>query len=154
EVSKTAGAVHYRLHHFDEAIRHWWRAIDLMPSDLSSAAILISAHLALADTEGARRAAEITLERAERSLGFNRNDGAAMGYSPFPLAALGRAEQAKERMENALLVDPDNLTMRYNFACALMLHAKDVEATLGLLGPYFASASLSQVNYAKIDPDF
>ena len=57
-------------------------------------------------------------------------------------------------MERALLVDPDNLTMRYNFVCALANHLNDKEAALEMLGPAFEKMGIGLVNHAKIDPDF
>lgn len=45
-----------------------------------------------------------------------------MLYNAYALAALSEAERAKARMSHALLIDPDNFNMRYNFACALSVH--------------------------------
>ena len=38
-------------------------------------------------------------------------------------------------MNRALLIDPDNLKMRYNFACELT--GRDIDAALEMLGPVF-----------------
>ena len=54
----------------------------------------------------------------------------------------------------ALLVDPDNLNMRYNFACTLVIHLPDHEAALDLLEPFFEQTAQGFLNHAKIDPDF
>ena len=37
-------------------------------------------------------------------------------------------------MSRALLIDPDNLLMRYNFACALATSLGDPDAALDMLG--------------------
>ena len=57
--------------------------------------------------------------RAEKAVAQDRSNGNAMGVGVAALAALGEADRAKDWMRRALLIDPDNLMMRYNFACAL-----------------------------------
>ena len=42
-----------------------------------------------------------------------------MSFGAGGLAALGETDRAREWMERAMLIDPDNLNMRYNFACML-----------------------------------
>ena len=75
------------------------------------------------------------------------------GYSAYALAALGEGERAKSRMDRALLIDPENYNMRYNFGCALCTYLKDKEASLNMLGPVFETATDSFLPYIKADPD-
>ena len=56
-------------------------------------------------------------------------------------------------MERALLIDPENFNMRYNFACALCTFLTDKEAALAMLGPVFARITDSFLPYVKADPD-
>src|SRR5262249_41018752 len=81
------------------------------------------------------------------------DNGSAMGYGVGALAALGEAERAKEWAERALLLDPDNMNMRYNFACTLIVELHDYEAALDLLEPGFEKLRIEAVNWAKTDPD-
>ncbi len=99
------------------------------------------------------RAAQITLDRVEKVLAQNQNDGAAIGHGSNALAVLGNSERAKEWMNRALLLDPDNLTMRYNFACALATYLKEPDAAVSMLEPFFANVSISLLAHGKIDPD-
>ena len=46
------------------------------------------------------------------------NNATAMGFGALALATLGEGERAKEWINRALLIDPDNMNARYNFACA------------------------------------
>src|SRR5205823_6873746 len=108
---------------------------------------------ALGNSQAARRAAEITLARAEKILAQDQNNGAVTGWGVGALAVLGEAERAKEWISRALLIDPDNMHMRYNFACALASDRKGKETSLELLGPVFAKISMSLLNHAKVDPD-
>ena len=70
-----------------------------------------------------------------------------------PLAALGERERAKEWMHRALLVDPDNMNMRYNFACAAASNLKETDEALDLIEPFLAVAPIDFVNHTKVDPD-
>ena len=76
-----------------------------------------------------------------------------MGHGSDALAVLGQRERAKDWMARALLIDPENMTMRYNFVCALANHLNDKEAALEMLGPAFEKMGAGLVNHAKIDPD-
>ncbi|HEX5264491.1 MAG TPA: hypothetical protein VFW13_13245, partial [Phenylobacterium sp.] len=69
------------------------------------------------------------------------------------LAALGERDRAKEWIEQALLIDPDNLNMRYNLACAVSVYLKDSELALAILEPFFAATSENFVRHAEVDPD-
>ena len=81
------------------------------------------------------------------------NNAAAVGYGASALAAQGEFKQFKERMKRALLLDPDNIKSRYNFACTLMAQLKETDAALELLGPVFERMAIGLLNHAKADPD-
>ncbi len=94
----------------------------------------------------------MALDRAEKILAQDENNGSAMGYGVTALAALGEGERAKEWIGRALLIDPDNMNMRYNFACALT-GLQETEAAIDILGPVFQTAYINRLNHAKVDPD-
>jgi len=87
-------------------------------------------------------------------LALDSSNGSALGHSAVALAALGQHERAKEWMERALLIDPDNTTMRYNFVCALANYLNDKDAALEMLRPILEQIGAGFVNHAKVDPDF
>ena len=118
EVNRSAGRLNYQLKRYEAAIRYFEKAADLMEADLNSASMLMSAYTVLGDVAGMRRAAQQVLKRAEAILVHDQNNSMVAGYSAYALAALGEGERAKARMERALLIDPSNFNMRYNFACA------------------------------------
>ena len=153
EVNRSAGRLNYQLHRLEEATRFYEKAAALMKTDLNSASILISCYTALGDAAGSRRAAELALERAEAVLEHDQNNSMVAGYSAYALAALGEGERAKARMQRALLIDPDNFNMRYNFGCALCMYLQDKEAALDMLGPIFDTITDTFLPYAKADPD-
>ncbi|MGH7016587.1 MAG: TPR end-of-group domain-containing protein, partial [Caulobacteraceae bacterium] len=115
--------------------------------------LLMSIRRALGDVEGAREAAKMTLDRIEPVLAQHPNNGAAMAFGVGALAELGLADRAREWMDRALLLDADNLTMRYNFACVLANQLGDREGALDLLGPVLERASTGLVSLASADPD-
>lgn len=153
EVNRSAGRLNYQLHRYGDAVRFYEKAAGLTEADLNSASMLISSYAALGDTAGMRRAAQIALKRAESVLSHDPNNSTVAGYSAYALAALGEGDRAKARMERALLIDPENFNMRYNFACALCIYLKDREAALDMLGPVFESITETFLPYVKADPD-
>ncbi len=153
EVNRSAGRLNYQLHRHEDAIRHYEKAAGLVEADINSASMLMSSYMVLGDVEGMRRSAQRVLKRAEAILVHDQNNSMVAGYSAYALAALGEAERAKARMERALLIDPSNFNMRYNFACAISVYLKDKEAALDMLGPVFETISDTFLPYAKVDPD-
>jgi adenylate cyclase len=153
EVNRSAGRLNYQLHKHEEAIRDYEKAVTLMDADINSASMLTSCYAALGDKAGTKRAAELALKRAELLLSHDPNNVVVTGYSAYALAALGEGERAKSRMNRALLIEPDNFNMRYNFVCALSVHLKDKEAALDMLGPVFDTITDTFLPYTKADPD-
>ena len=153
EVNRSAGRLSYQLHQYTDAIRYYEKAVTLMDADINSASMLISCYTAVGNVAGTHRAAQMALKRAEALLTHDPNNVVVTGYSAYALAALGEGERAKARMNRALLIDPDNFNMRYNFVCALSMHLKDREAALEMLGPVFEMITDTFLPYAKADPD-
>ena len=153
EVNKAAGYVSFRLNRLKDAIHHFEKAAALMESDCNALSMLISCYMGIGDRAGARHAAQRTLVQAQRMVAEDAKNGAAKGYGVSALAALGETERAKEWIDHALLIDPDNLNMCYNFACTLALHLKDSDGALDLLDTVFARAPTDFLNHAKADPD-
>jgi adenylate cyclase len=155
EVIRSAAYLSYRRQRLEDAIRYWEKATTLMETDINSPAMLMSCYVAVGDSDAARRSAQIALSRAEKSVAQDPSNGAVMAYSAYALATLGEAERAKERMNRALLIDPDDWNMRYNFACVLLIHLDEPDAALDVLGPVLGSVAAGHyLNHLKVDPDF
>jgi adenylate cyclase len=153
EVNRAAAYLRFRQKRLPEAVRHFEKAQSLMEADVSSPNMLITCYTALGDRESLRRVAQITLERAQRTLAQDPSNGAAMAFCFNGMAALGQSESAKGWMSRALLIEPDNANMRYNFACALACQLHDADAAIELLAPLFERISIGLLNHAKADPD-
>jgi adenylate cyclase len=154
QVNKVAALLRFRQQRMEDAVRYYEKAVALEEGDYSSASMLITCHIALRNREAARRAAEVALARAENALAHDSNNCGAMGHGSVALAVLGQGERAKDWMNRAVLIDPENITTRYNFACALANHLGDKESALEMLGPAFEKTGTYLVKHAKVDPDF
>jgi adenylate cyclase len=153
EVNMIAGNQAYGGRRFEDAIRHFGNSAAASEADYASAGMMASASLAIGDEDGARRAASTSLERIEKALAHDRNNGQAMAWGAIVLGILGERDRAKEWMDRAMLMDPDNMLMRYNFACALSLHFVDADAALELLDPVMAADPGRRLAGARTDPD-
>ncbi len=153
EVNNSAANLAFRRGRLEDAVRFWEQASARMDTDFGSPAMLMTCYTALGDTDGARRAARTTLARVEKVVALDRGNGRALGFGVGALVVLGETERAREWVEHGLLLNPDNMTMRYNFACDYTRHLNDSEKAIELLGPVLAKATQEFLDYAKIDPD-
>jgi adenylate cyclase len=138
---------------FADAVPFYEKATALMETGVGSPSMLITCYTALGDIEGACRAARMTLARAEAVLAQDRGNGMAMSNGGMALAVLGEADRARDWIRRALVIDPDNQTMRYNFACTLCAHLKDIDGALNLLGACLIPTTRSELEWTKTDPD-
>ena len=98
-------------------------------------------------------AARQMLERSERVLAQDSLNASALGVSAGALAILGDLDRAKERIQRAMDVDPENINVPYNFACVLAAWVGDIEAALDMLEPMMHRQSRSLMLTMLADPD-
>ncbi|HEX8216073.1 MAG TPA: TIR domain-containing protein [Allosphingosinicella sp.] len=153
EANKEAARLIFRQGRIEAAIPYFEKAASLMDSDYNSTGLLVTCYHGLGDGEGVRRSAEKTFARAEKAIAQDQSNGAALGYGAVSLAALGERDRAKEWARRALLIDPDNLTMRYNLACGFAAHLHDADAAMELLLPYADKFNAMLVTHFEVDPD-
>jgi adenylate cyclase len=154
DANKEAGMLRFRQRRFEDAVRHYEKATELMETDFTSPMLLITCYTALGDADGARRAARIARRRAETASARDPGNGAAFAAGCVALAVLGEAEQSRDWARRALLIDPQNMVMRYNLACALSAYLKDADGALELLEGLLPKADAFWVSQTKLDPDF
>src|ERR1700733_10101031 len=155
EVNRAVAYLRFRQQRLEEAIRYYEKSMSLMETDLNSGTMLLTCYTALRNYQAALRVARINLSRVEKMLAQDPNNATAMGSGAIALATLGEAERAKDWISRALLIDPDNMNARYNFACSLTSFIKppDVDTALELLGPFFETVASGFLKHAKVDPD-
>jgi len=154
EANRVAGRIAYMQHRFKDAVTYYEKTIGLMDSDVNSAMMLVSSYRALGDAAGRLRAAAVAVQRADAVLAHDQNNVAVIAFSANALSAAGERERASARMNRALLVDPDNFGMRYNFACGLCVYQHDKAAALDMLAPLFPRITGDLLRYLQADPDF
>ena len=154
EVNREAARLMFRLDRIPDAIRYYEKSAQLSDSDFHSCLMLQTCYLGIGDEAAALDAARRTLERAEAVLAKDPTNGAAIAGGASSLIMMGEVERGKDWTQRALLLDPDNLSVRYNVACSLTFRNSDLEGALDLLEQYFErSESPGHVHHAEIDPD-
>jgi adenylate cyclase len=153
DVNREAARLFYRLRRFDQAIHYFEKAATCLDSDWSSCNMLISCYVAIGDDDAANDAARRTLAVAEKVVVTEPSNGDVMAGAVGALAKLGAIERAKEWAERAILLDPDNMNMRYNIACTLITDGKDFDTALQMLGPYLARVGAEGLMWLKSDAD-
>jgi adenylate cyclase len=153
EVNKEAARQCMLTRRIPEAARHFEKSISLMESDFHSWGMLITCYRAQGDMERTYHAAKMMVEEAERILAQDPSNAAALGLIATGLAVLGERERAREWIERALLLDPDNLNIRYNFACALANELQEMDFALDLIEDALARTGGFIVRVVESDPD-
>jgi adenylate cyclase len=155
EVNRAAAYLRFRQQRINEAIGYYEKSMSLMETDLNSGSMLLTCYNAVGNSQAALRTARVTLARVEKMLVQDPNNATAMGSGALALGALGDGERAKEWINRALLIDPDNMNARYNFACSLasLFKEPDVDAAMDLLGPVYETLAAGFLDHANVDPD-
>jgi adenylate cyclase len=153
DVHREAGRLAMHQRRLRDAAAHFEKSFELVETDISSGGMLITCYTALGDAAGLRRIAQRTLERAERAVAKDADNGSAMAAMFSALLTLGETERAREWARRAVLIDPDNLGMRYNLACDLVVSIREFDMALDMLRPVCLSGGREQIAWLKSDPD-
>jgi adenylate cyclase len=153
EANKMAGRIAMLQRRVPEATRYFEKAAALMDSDYHSWGMLITCYRSEGNERKVRHAAKMLVERAETALSNDPTNGQALGMIASGLAILGEHDRAKEWIERALVIDPDNLNMRYNFACVLANELLDADAAFELLETVYSKCGSFMHTIAESDPD-
>ena len=150
DLNKAAAFMLLKQGKIREAAETYEKAVGAMETDYHGWGMLTTCYKSLDDPR-IKQAARTTLDQAERVLAEDPSNGAAISFAVGALGMLGEADRAKDLIQRALLIDPDNLNMRYNFACALS-NLNEREAALEMLESSLLKAKGS-LGMAEIDPD-
>jgi len=153
EVNKEAARIFYRQRRAQDAARCLEKATQVMESDFHGLGMLFAYYYGQGEVESALRTAKRTIEQVEKVLAANPDNGAALAFGAMSFAALGNLDRAREWIERGLLVDPENLMMRYNFAWGLNKVFDDQEAAIDMLRPVMDSAGANIIRLAANDPN-
>jgi adenylate cyclase len=153
EVNFAAARWCFATRNHRQAISFFEKAASETDTDFYAAGMLPTCYLAVDDLEGARVAARRAAERSERAVAIEPDNGSAMGFLVTALGVLEEKERMKEWIERAVLLDPDNLNMRYNLACTLIEVSHDDDAGLDMLAFVLERCLADVVNWVKGDAD-
>ncbi len=96
----------------------------------------------------------MTLERAEKTIAKDPTNCSALAMGASALTVFGDQDRARDWIRRALLLDPDNLMVRYNLACSLALELGDPEGALEAIKPFFQGTTSSTImRHVDVDPD-
>ena len=154
EVNKAAGRYYLSRREFEAATRHYEMAVELVEDDFHAWAMLSTCYRASGQEAKIRDAAKRMVSEAQRAVQQDPSNGAALGILAGGHALLGDQEKTREWIDRALLVDPDNINMRYNFACVLAGYLRDVDGALKMLESVFARGNTFLFELLESDCDF
>lgn len=140
------------LRRYAEEAPYYERADELNEMDFSCIGMALCCYEALGDPTAIQSAARRSLDRLEKVVADEPDNGSAISFGVNALSALGDIERAKEWTERALLFDPDNKNMQYNIACSFS-KAGDADTALDILEPLFENLSSDAFAWAKTDSD-
>ncbi|HET6535334.1 MAG TPA: TIR domain-containing protein [Sphingomicrobium sp.] len=154
EVNREAARLIFRQGQVGDAIPYFEKAAALLESDWHNASMLMSCYRGVGDEERMRGAARRTVERTEKAISKDPSNSTVLAAGATALAVVGEHQRAKDWIDRALLLDPDNNIMRYNLACALTTDLNDRDRAMKVLEPYFKTTlGVAHIRHAEIDPD-
>jgi adenylate cyclase len=152
ELNKEAVRLHCRQKHLEESAYYLKRCTEMDETDFYNRGMLITYYHALGRREELECTSLKALQLAELALEDDPENIAALSLGAKALAALGD-ERTTAWMDRALLLDPDNLNLRYNFATAFATHLGQKDSALALLRSSLGVATGTLISWAKVDPD-
>jgi adenylate cyclase len=154
EVNREAARMLFRHGHMRDAIPYFEKAASLNDTDWHNPLMLMTCYEGIGDEAQLLKAAAKVRERVQSAIASDPTNGTALASGAHALAALGDTDRAREWMRRALVLDPDNLVMRYNSACAILRRLGDSDEALKTLEPFFETVTSSTwIWHAEADPD-
>jgi adenylate cyclase len=149
---RVAGLCCIGLRRFTEAAVHFEAAAASLESDFTAASFVVQCYEANGDLVKAREAARRALSRIEKVVAAQPDHGRAIGFGVGMLASLGERDRAKEWVVRGRLLDPGNVSLLYNFACA-MVQLRDIDAALELLQSVTDQMNAGMLSWIEADSD-
>ena len=136
-----------------KAAEYYIRALEVQPDD-PQAPLLLQAELrTMGRMEEADKYAEMGVRRAEESVRQHPEWSRPGQLVAAVLASMGRDREAREWMERALAIDPDDNLALYNAACTFA-QLGETERAIELLQRWAPNAGLEKRLWLRNDTDF
>jgi adenylate cyclase len=154
EVNREAARMLFRRGRTEDAIPFFKKAASQMETDWHNPLMLTTCYGSIGDKAGLRDAAKMVVERAERAVAKEATNGQALAAGANALIILGDEERGLDWSRRARLLDPDNLIMCYNLACALATRVGNVPGAIDALEPFLQGVKTAQnIRHLEADPD-
>jgi len=150
EVNAAAARCYIPMRRYAEAAACLERAATAIDADFWALGMAIQCYEALGDEEATRNAARRALARVEKVVAAEPDHGLAIGWGVSALVALNERDRAKEWTGRAMLLEPDNLNLRYNLACS-MVGLGEAALALELLEPVLERAQRHNLTWFATD---
>ena len=136
-----------------EAVPHLLRSAELDPDDWQSPLVLDSVYMKLGMKEEADRYSVLGIKRAEEAMRLHPENSRPAQLGAASLARLGDTDRAREWLDRALVLDPDDPIVSYNAACTFA-QLGDVDRAIESLERWSASSAWETENWLQTDNDF
>ena len=154
EVNRETARMLFRRGRPKEAIPFFSKAASLMETDWHNPLMLTTCYGSAGDDAELRNAAKMVLERAERAVAKEATNGQALAAGANALMILGDSERGLDWSRRARLLDPDNLIMCYNLACAIATSGGNIRDAIDALQPFLDGIKTAQnIRHLEADPD-
>jgi adenylate cyclase len=154
EVNREAARMLFRRGRTEQAAEYFAKAASVMETDWHNPLMLITCCRSTGDKERMLEAAKMTLERSERAVAKDPTSGQALASGANALMILGDTERARDWSRRALLLDPDNLIISYNLACAFAQTGGATEDAISALRSFCEGIQTAQnIRHLESDPD-
>ena len=136
----------------EKAVPYFTRATEVQPEDCQAPFLLYQTLRALGRGEEGQQYALMGLKRAEEALRRFPESSRPAQLGAAAMVSMGRMDQAREWMERALSIDPEDTHIRYNAAC-MWAQMGETEIALDLLERWASYVGRENLDWMQNDPD-
>jgi adenylate cyclase len=136
-----------------DAIHYYENAIAVNRGSLRAIGMVVQGYRDAGQSENGIAAARRLMMLVENVVAESPDHGHALGWGVAALAQLQDVARAKTWARRALLVDPENILLRHNVACSMILLGENAMA-LDLLEHLVVNYSAGQLIWMERDSDF
>lgn len=136
----------------EEAAEHFQRAAEIMPNDFEATLFLMQLYLGLGREDEALAIGRRGFENAEHEVAVRPENVRAAYMGAGYLVHSGEHERAREWVDRALAIEPDDFLTQYNAACTLA-NLGDIDQAIDLLESALPQAHSEIRGWVKHDTD-
>lgn len=151
--ARLAGVHSMALGRLKDAVTYFEMAANIIDTEYYACSMVIQCYESLEEFDDAHKASKRAIERIEKIIAVEPDHGNALGLGTGALMRLGQTDRAKEWAARAYLLDPDNINLQFNIACA-MLRGGEVEIGLNSIAGFIDRISEGALKWMRTDTDF